>query len=162
MNRIVVGVGEYAVSNIMSESIKTYALGSCIAVVIFDNIKKVAGMVHVALPESKIDINRASELPGYFADTGIPLLVDEVKKKGATHFNKNLTVKLIGGAQISDPNNTFNIGRRNAMAINKILWKLGMGPKATDIGKNFSRTVEIDVNSCSVIINNATGKKWMI
>ena len=162
MKTIVLGVGELGSSKTTGQSVKTYALGSCVAVIFTDVVKHIVGMVHIALPESKIDKNKAETLPGYFADTGISKLIAEMKLSGAAVPSQNLMVKLVGGAQILDPNNTFNIGKRNVMAIRKILWKLGMGAKSEEIGGNISRTVSVGVDSCIVTINSSTGKKWTI
>lgn len=73
-SRWVIGIGELAVSRTPSLTIATHAVGSCIAVCIFDPIAAVAGMLHFLLPESAINPERASRHPAVFADTGIPLL----------------------------------------------------------------------------------------
>jgi chemotaxis protein CheD len=68
----------------------------------------------------------------------------------------------VGGAQVLAGNNTFNIGKRNVMAVHKTLWKLGMGAKAEDVGGTKSRTVAIDIGKCDVLIKDAHGNKWSI
>ena len=61
-----VGIGEWAVSNDVADTLKTYALGSCVAVMIYDSRLLIAGMIHIALPDSAVDAERARILPGYF------------------------------------------------------------------------------------------------
>ena len=80
---IMIPIGGLDVSNVTEETIRTLALGSCIAVIIYDPLKKVAGMIHFALPDSKANPDKAEVMPGYFADTGIPLLLEKMVKLGA-------------------------------------------------------------------------------
>ena len=77
-----VGIGEWIVSSDPADIIKTYALGSCVAVLVYDSKVRVAGMIHVALPDSAVDPERAKSLPGYFADTGLPVMIEEMKRLG--------------------------------------------------------------------------------
>lgn len=159
MNVVYVGVGEYAVSKTPGEIVKTLALGSCVAVVILDPKNKLVGLLHVALPESSINKKRAMERPGMFADTGIPKLLDEIKKFGYDGKGR-LIVKLAGGASIMDPNNTFNIGKRNVLAIRKILWRFRLGAIAEDVRGNISRSVSVDMNTGKVIVTSPGRGEW--
>ena len=157
MNQINVGIGEFAVSNNSSDVIKTFALGSCVAVIAYDKICKVAGLLHVALPESKINLNKSKQLPGYFADTGLPILMTEMKKKGANL--RKIWIKLIGGANVIKGNFSFDIGKRNSLAIKKILWRYSLGIIKEEIGGKISRTVDIDVKTGRVSIYSRQVKK---
>ena len=116
-------------------------------------------MIHIALPESHINADKARDKPGYFADTGLPLLFSELKKLGA---NRNSCwVKLIGGASILDENNTFDIGRRNSLAVKKYLWKIGLALTSEDIGGTISRTVTLSVATGELTISNGN-KRWTL
>ena len=148
-----VGIGEFYVSNRQDELIKTYALGSCVAVLMYDKASKVAGMIHIALPDSEVNQKKAAARPGFFADTGLPLFLQEMKRKGAVRTST--WIKLAGGASIMDEKNTFDIGRRNAIAIKRYLWKRGLGVIKEDIGGKISRTVSIDVATGEVSISNS-------
>lgn len=159
MGLMVVGIGEYKISANKDDIIKTYALGSCIAVIIYDRINKIAGLLHYALPESNVSNEKAKTLPGYFADTGIPLLIENMKKKGADF--KNATIKIAGGASVLDEAHHFDIGKRNILACKKILWKYNIRIHAEDIGGNLARTVQIAVDGGEVILSNAS-KKWSL
>ena len=59
MSVLNVGIGEWIVSNDPADTLKTYALGSCVAVLIYDASQMIAGMIHIALPDSKVDAERA-------------------------------------------------------------------------------------------------------
>ncbi len=162
MKTIMIGVGEYGVSKTSGEKIKTMALGSCVSVVILHPPTKSVGMVHVALPESKTNQERAKERPGYFADTGVPELLKTMDRLSGETKTKRYIVKLTGGAKVMDPNNLFNIGDRNVLAIKKILWKFGMGPVAEDTGGQISRTVAVHVDTGKIIISSPGRADWEI
>lgn len=146
-----VGIGEYVVSGQVGALIKTMALGPCIAVTIFAKDNRAAGLLHVQLPLSSVNLDLAARRPGVFADTGIPLLLEEFARFGLKP--SDLTVKLIGGAQVMDPAGTFNIGKRNYLAVKKILWAFRLFPAAEEIGGNISRTVSIEVGNTEVLIS---------
>jgi chemotaxis protein CheD len=154
-----VGIGEIVVSNDGKDIIKTYALGSCVAVIMYDKLNKVAGMIHIALPDSKVNPKKAETRPGFFADTGLPIFLDTMKKKGAVR--SSTWIKLAGGSNIMDEGKTFDIGRRNAIAIKRYLWKKGLGVIKEDIGGNISRTVSISVSTGEVLISNSE-RKWKL
>lgn len=159
MSVINVGIGEWAVSTDPSDIIKTYALGSCLAVIIFDSKLGIAGLIHIALPDSTIDPAKAKLRPGYFADTGLPLMIEEMKKHGSvrTHIH----VKLAGGASIMDDKGIFDIGKRNILAAKRILWKSSLGAVAEDTGGDISRTVTVKVGDAETTISSGN-KEWQI
>jgi chemotaxis protein CheD len=106
-----------------------------------------------------VDAQRARELPGYFADTGLPVMIEEMKKRGAVRAN--VWVKLAGGASVMDPNGLFDIGKRNILASKRILWGSSLGPVAEDTGGTISRTVSIAVASGETTISSGQ-KQWTI
>jgi chemotaxis protein CheD len=145
MANVVVGIADCQMSKMPDEVLVTYALGSCIAVAIHDPVAGVGGMLHYMLPESAISPAKASENPFMFADTGIPLLFRRAYEYGAE--KRRLVVRVAGGAQIMDSQGVFNIGKRNYLALRKILWKAGVLVQAEDVGGNASRTVRLEVGS---------------
>jgi len=151
---VTLGIGEYGVVKTPGDVIKTHALGSCVAIIILDPTTRSVGMVHVALPESKVHPSRAEKLPGYFADTAVPVLLQMMKDMGAAGNLKKLVVKLTGGANVMDKNNTFNIGTRNALAIKKALWQQRMGAVAEEVGGTISRTVTVAVDDGKVVVTS--------
>ncbi len=153
MAKIVIGIGEMGVTNCRDDEIITYALGSCVALVLLCPKSRVGAMIHVALPESHIDKNKAEKLPGYFADTGVPHLIDIMKKKGALDASC-FVAKLIGGAKVTSSEDYFEIGKRNVTAIKKILWQSNIAIKAEDVGGTISRTVKLDMNDGKAYITS--------
>lgn len=154
-----VGIGEWVVASDPEDQIKTYALGSCLAVIITDIKLGITGMIHIALPESSIDPEKAKERPGYFADSGIPLMIEEMKKRGA--IRANVRIKLAGGASVMDSKGIFDIGKRNLLAAKKILWKSSLGAIAEDTGGEISRTVSVKVLNGETLISSGN-KQWQI
>jgi chemotaxis protein CheD len=158
---LVLGVGDFGASKNPPELIKTYALGSCVAVILIHPKARVVGMVHVALPESVINPAKALGKPGYFADTGIPALIRDMMALGAGG-PKEMVAKITGGAKIMDPNNVFNIGNRNVLAIKKILWKYGVSPRSEDVGGTLSRTVTVNAKNGKIILSSPGKEDWRL
>jgi chemotaxis protein CheD len=142
--RRVIGIGEMAVSGTRGLTIATHAVGSCIAVCIFDPIAAVAGMLHFLLPESTINPERAGRYPAVFADTGIPLLFQTAYEHGLV--KQRAIVKLVGGAEMPQTSGAwFNTGRRNLLAARNLLWRNGVFVAAQDVGGTDARTVHMAV-----------------
>jgi chemotaxis protein CheD len=141
--RVTVGIGELAVSDQPGAIIVTHALGSCIAVCLWDPDRRIAGMIHVLLPESRINPQRAAEQPAAFADSGIPMLFQAAYKLGAV--KSRLRVRLVGGAEVAGEGGTFNIGRRNLLATKNVLWRNGVLIEKEEVGGRTVRTVHLAV-----------------
>ena len=155
MANLVIGIGDCQVSADPADILITHALGSCIAVMIHDPVAKVAGLLHFMLPESSIDLEKAVKRPFAYADTGIPLLFQNAYQLGAV--KSRIRVMAAGGAQMLDPNGTFNIGKRNHLAMRKIFWKAGVLVQKEEVGGMASRTVRIDVAAGRVQMRTAAG-----
>jgi chemotaxis protein CheD len=144
--RKVVGIGELVVSSAAEHTIATHAVGSCIAVCVFDPVATVAGMLHFLLPESGINPQRAGEHPGVFADTGIPLLFQTAYSYGLV--KQRAIVKLVGGAEMPQTaRGWFNTGHRNLLAARQMLWRNGVFVAAEDVGGTGARTVHLSVGN---------------
>ncbi|MGE0040529.1 MAG: chemotaxis protein CheD [Vicinamibacterales bacterium] len=154
--RLVVGIGEFAVSNGPEDLIVTHALGSCVSVTVADPVVGVAGLIHVLLPDSKINPQRAAEQPAAFADTGLPIFVQQAVDRGLV--KKRAVVTLAGGAEIANAGGagTFNIGKRNILAVKNLLWKLGLLIKAESVGGTAVRTVHLSVGTGRVKVTSGT------
>lgn len=157
-----VGIGGIQVVKRPDETIKTMALGSCVAIIMLDPARKLIGMDHVALPDSEVDPGHAKEHPGYFADTGLPALLSAMVKNGSNADVRSLIVKLVGGASVIEAGASFNIGRRNVLAIKKLLWGMRMGAIAEDLGGSISRTVEVAASDGRVRIFSPGRGEWEI
>lgn len=162
MSTKILGIGEYGSARGAGEVVKTLGLGSCVAVVILDPATRTVGMVHVALPDSSIATpDDIKKLPGRFADTALDALLKDMARHGAIK-HREMIVKLAGGAVIMDPKNTFNIGKRNVLAIKKALWEKQMGARSEDVGENYSRSVSVSVDTGIVEVYSPGRGKWTI
>lgn len=152
--RIVIGIGEYAVSGDADALIITHALGSCVAICVWDSTARVGGMVHVLLPDSRINPSRAEVQPGAFADTGIPLLFHAAYQKGAT--KGRCRVHIVGGATISGaPVVEPSIGKRNVLAARALLWRNGVLVEKEVVGGSAARNVALDLSDGSLQLSGA-------
>jgi chemotaxis protein CheD len=158
MSQIVIGIGELRVANTPGSVLRTFALGSCIGIALVAPRLKAAGLLHIALPDSNINLKLALERPGYFADTGIPILIKKMFDYGCQYTD--LIVKIAGGANIMDPQETFRIGNRNTLAVKKHLWRYKLGPVAEDVGDSISRTMTVAVDTGRVTITSPGKGGW--
>ena len=161
MKTILVGIGEVGLSDDPEHVVKTMALGSCVAIVFLAPKIRTVGLAHVALPDSSIGKDRAKDLPGYFADTAISYLINELKKRGVQK-SSDVIIKLAGGANIMDHEGVFNIGKRNVLTIRKLLWHYHLSARAEDVGGNFSRTVWVEVKTGKVFVSSPRKGVWEI
>ncbi|MCI5586662.1 MAG: chemotaxis protein CheD [Lachnospiraceae bacterium] len=138
------------------DAITTLGLGSCVGVVLYDKGRKIAGMVHVMLPDStKV---RQNQNKAKFADTGIDLLIEMLQKEGAV--KSALTAKIAGGAQMfafNSNNDMLRVGERNVEAVKTKLNSIGIRILAEDTGLNYGRTVEFYPETGDFVIK-AVGK----
>lgn len=156
---LVVGIGDCKVSADPAVELITYALGSCIALAIWDPVSRVGGMLHFMLPESSTDlVSSGRENPYRYADTGTPMLFRNAYQHGAD--KRRLVVRMAGGAAVVDSDSYFNIGKRNYAAVRKILWKAGLVVHGEDVGGTDSRTVRLEVGSGRLFVcGPETGEK---
>lgn len=148
--RQVVGVAAQVVVCNTSDILVGVAIGSCLAVTVWDPDARVAGMAHVMLPDSRLDAARAASAPSMFVDTAIPRLFREAYRAGAV--KERIVLKVAGGAAVLQGRDLFEIGKRNVLALRKILWRNGVLIAAHDVGGTTSRTVELDAATGAVFV----------
>lgn len=155
MSELIVGISDLKVSNHPTDVLITYALGSCICVTVFDPKVRVGGLLHFMLPESSLDKNKAETTPAMFADTGITLLFKACYAYGAE--KRRMVVKVAGGASILDDTNYFRIGQKNITAMRKIFWRNNVLIDSEDTGKNYNRTVRLELSNGRCILTSSDG-----
>lgn len=162
--RKVVGVSDLKVSDNPEDIIITHALGSCLGITAFDAVAGVGGMVHVMLPLSKSDPEKAQQKPAMYVDTGLQWLLNEVYDLGAR--KDNLEIIVAGGASMKreEGDDYFKIGKRNFTTLRKLLWKNGFMIAKQDVGGHISRTMTLVIADGIVTINKqpinaCTGKR---
>ncbi len=137
------------------DHIKTTGLGSCVGILLYDTKKKIAGMAHIMLPDSNLvsvgELNKAK-----YADTAIPLLLEEMQKLGA--IKRNIVAKIAGGSQMFKfkvTSDMMRIGPRNVDASKEMLSKYEIPIIAEDVGGDIGRTIEFDTVSGILHIRTA-------
>lgn len=153
-SNLTVGMGEIHVVRGVGNVLTALGLGSCIGVCLYDPLTRVAGMVHVVLPKSQAD--KAGELPGKFADTAIPTIVQRMVEQGASV--SRLKAAIAGGAQLFQfgVSNSLDVGARNAEAVVAALREAGIYLQAKDVGGNVGRTLRL-VSDNGLVVVRAIG-----
>ncbi|BBL67889.1 chemotaxis protein CheD [Methanoculleus chikugoensis] len=130
---IILGLGELQVGKC---PMGTIGLGSCIALILHDQRRSLAGLAHIMLPESRGDTDR----PGKFADTAMSALLEEMGKAGST--KSSITAIVVGGASMFEFSaNSLNIGERNATAVKERLQEQGIRIEHEETGGKVGRSV---------------------
>lgn len=137
---ISIGIGELTI--VVNEPVElvTHALGSCVAVCIWDPEARVAGLLHFLLPDELEHSTRATTQPGAFAASGIPLLFERAYRKGL--HKARTQVYLVGGAEM--PHLSVaprQIGKRNVLAARRLLWANGVLIAREETGGTQPRSV---------------------
>jgi chemotaxis protein CheD len=134
-------LGEMKITNSPSAVLSCVGIGSCVVVCAYDHLGKLGGMVHIVLPHYN---QKPEDNLGKYADTAIPLLLDEMAKKGGKR--SQLVIKIAGGAQMSlapGLKDIFKTGERNIEAVKQALKIEGIPLVSADLGGNRGRTVRM-------------------
>ncbi|MCS6829557.1 MAG: chemotaxis protein CheD [Armatimonadota bacterium] len=152
---LTVGMGEIQVVRGVGNELTALGLGSCIGVCLYDPLTRVAGMVHVVLPKSQSE--RTGELPGKFADTAIPAIVQQMVGLGASA--SRLKAAIAGGAQLFQfgVSNSLDVGSRNAEAVINALRAAGIPLVAKDVGGSTGRTLRMFSDNGLVVVRAIGG-----
>ncbi len=146
----VVKMGQYIVTDKENDTIHTFALASCVAVTAYSPAKKAAGMIHVVLP-FPLGCRDSVERPGYFAATGVPLLINAMCGQYGCE-KEELQIQMFGGANSIDNQDVYEIGMKNIDAVKNSLHSMGLEAQKTDLRGDESRTLEMSVKTGKVHI----------
>jgi chemotaxis protein CheD len=145
-----VGIGAYHAGSLPMTAV---GLGSCIALVLHDPKRSIGACAHIMLPESC----GKSDRPGKYADTAIPLLIEELIALGGV--KRSFVAKIVGGASMfSNFQGKLNIGERNIEAVRAHLGMHGIPIKAEDLGGKVGRTLKYNpLNGGNISVKRADG-----
>jgi chemotaxis protein CheD len=149
-------MGELAVTRDSSVVLTCIGLGSCIAMCVFDPVKKTGGMAHMLLP-TRCSKQQTGFPEVKYVDDGAPLLIQRLLKQGST--KEDLIVKITGGARMLNiPGNShLDIGQRNIAEIKTALSKLRIPIAGEDLGGGFGRTVQFFLDTGRVTVKSVNG-----
>lgn len=143
-NVVEVGIGDLAVAQ-HPNYLMTPALGSCVAVALWDASLRQGGLAHVMLaqPQSK---NAFGNGKVRFASVAVPELVKRLAAIGSPR--RRLIAKIAGGAAMFKADTMLaNIGERNVAEVKHQLELLRIPLRAEDTGESHARTVELHLDT---------------
>jgi chemotaxis receptor (MCP) glutamine deamidase CheD len=79
-----IAAGQIKTGKNQSDIFQAY-LGTCLGIALYDDSTKIGGMIHILLPEPPGFSNL--DFPSKYASTGVPLLINKLKKLGAKPEN---------------------------------------------------------------------------
>ncbi len=127
--------GKYFVTD--SNILIVTVLGSCVAVCMWDPIKKIGGMNHFMLPVHSngpaVDFSPSARYGAY----AMEILINDLLKMGAVR--KNLEAKVFGAGKVLS--GMSDIGERNARFALEYLRREKIRIPAQDLGGNYPRKV---------------------
>lgn len=124
------------------EVLSAVGLGSCVAVMVHDPVRGIAGMAHVLLPDTTL--TRDTGRPGKCANSAIPHLIELMQEAGA---GRGLVARIAGGAAMfaALAPGGVNMGERNAEAVRTALASAGIPVVGEDVGGEHGRSVYFHV-----------------
>jgi chemotaxis protein CheD len=143
-----VSAGEFYITKNPRENIKAIRVAASIVVVIYDPDSGFGGMVHMALPDSRM-VGNPGDGHLKYVDLALPEFIQEMTTKGFSRDQAR--IKIVGGSQLFNfgggGGNILNIGTRNAITARTILTREGLQVEKTETGGNKPRTVVLDMQT---------------
>jgi len=157
-NTIVVKMACYSIAKDGSP-LSTWALGSCLAIILFDPSRKIAALAHAMLPDPIAKIDN----PAKYVSTAIDAMIHGLKNFGAK--KDRLRAGLVGGARIlklwNDSSSPLTrIGTRNVQRARKILMDLGVPIEVEDVGGTRGRNLVFFPTTGIAMVSYA-GSSWL-
>jgi len=121
------------------ERLRVSALGSCVAVALYDAKNKVGGVAHIMLPTT--DSYRFGDNPLKFADHAIDALIQNISTLHSTPGTLNAI--LVGGAKIVP--DSLDVGIQNIRAIKEKLKKEDIAVVDERLGGIVRRSIFFDL-----------------
>ncbi|MFC4249340.1 chemotaxis protein CheD [Natribaculum luteum] len=149
-----VGIAELAVTE-GDDTLKSYGLGSCLAIALYDPDSGIGGLAHVMLPNGD-EAENSDQKPGKYADTAIRALLRRMVERGASYTS--VEAKIAGGSDMFEFESfDESVGQRNVEAAIDELEKLGVPLIDEDTGGKHGRTVEFTPASGTLSVQTANG-----
>ena len=135
----------------------TYGLGSCVAIILYDPLKRVGGMAHIMLPSRSLA--RRDDVPGKTPQSAVPRLLEQLTALGAN--SRRITGRLVGGASLFaalTPPGSIQMGERNVVASREVLNQNGIPLVGEMVGGESGRSVWFHINDGAVIVRSAANQ----
>lgn len=139
----VVEAGQIAVSSDPTEILITREIGSSLGVTAYDRVARVGALVHTQVPLRPERTDEVRSAPARFVETGVAHMLAALYARGAC--KERIDVRAAGGARMTTApaEECFGTGRRNVVALKKVLWQTGVLIRAYEIGGAVTRTLSL-------------------
>jgi len=158
MEDYIVSVGEFKVTANPLVVLQT-VVGSCVGIAMYDPEAMIGGLAHIVLPAGTEEKEKTT--PARYARSGIPLLLSEMVKSGASRERIVATVAggglILSGKKLSVE---MNIGRRNSRMASQVLNMAGIPIVKEDIGGHLGRVLRIEVATGKSDIRTVVEKRY--
>lgn len=152
---VVVGLGDLAVLQGPAGRLTTFALGSCVAVILYDRQRHVGGLLHAFLPDGDDERYRirVKRQPTLFVRPGLSLLVEQVYALRNSNA-PDLVAKMAGGASlVGHSGGIAGVGRANVEAARATLRSLHIRLVAEDVGEHRVRSAYLDLETGRFVVH---------
>ncbi|MBF0627749.1 MAG: chemotaxis protein CheD [Magnetococcales bacterium] len=128
----------------------TTVLGSCIAVCLWDRMRKEGGMNHYKLP-----LWNGDGLPSpKYGNIAIAKLIERMDEMGC--LRRNIVAKVFGGgAVIKSTSGLLNVGERNIEVAVDYLARENIPIVASDMGGDYSRKIIFNTEEGTIMMKKA-------
>lgn len=160
LRTIHVGMGEWVVGR-ANDVLVINGLGSCVALVVWDQRQQVAVMCHVVLPSGNV-VSKPGE-PARFADQAVPWALQQLLAVGCDPAN--LKAKIAGGASLFGgilAHGGINVGERNVAAVRQALASAGIPLVAEDVGGQQGRAIRFWPRTGRMEVRLVNGSRTLI
>ena len=146
---LVVGIADLKISK-NPHTLVTYALGSCVAIILHDPRRRMGALIHAMLPTP--GSNRIDN-PAKYVSTAIPLALKKLVDRYGCHIIDIESV-IVGGARILNMGASINIGARNVEMARKVIREYGIRLVGEDVGGSHSRSVFYEISTGNVYVTS--------
>jgi chemotaxis protein CheD len=158
--------GEYMVLNSSTGNfegtLETGPISSGLVAFVMSMKQQQAGMVHMVLPDSRLDQHKARQKPGYFVDTGLTVLLDTCGWNGQYTVPIDLEIKLVGAAKPLTTDAILDIGSQNLARVQELLEEYGFFCSSQDVQGHLIRKVTVPLETGKMWISSPGMKSWTL
>jgi chemotaxis protein CheD len=152
LHQVDVRIGDVKVAGADS-LLYTIGLGSCVAISLYDPLKKIGGLAHAMLPSPG---NGRKDAPaGRFAETAVVELLRLMDEEGADRAR--LRARLAGGASMFRDvldGDGLRLGRRNVEAAHTALEEAGIAVESEDVFGTYGRSVFLRTTDGQLLVTS--------
>ncbi len=137
----------------------TLGLGSCLGITCYDPLRRIGGMLHTMLPDSRRH-RRENPPPAMYLNLGLPALINGMVELGASM--PHLQFKVFGGARILQSNDYFSVGRKNVEMMEQFVDAYRLNVRHWDVGGQTNRSIDLYISDGRVALRMpGQPEKWL-